>query len=38
LNIQNVFDRDNALPSVWDAEGAIPQQGINGTVGLDWKF
>jgi len=38
FHVQNIFDQNNALPSVWNSEGGITQFGINATAGVHITF
>jgi len=36
INVKNVFDHDNTFPSIWSAEGGIPD--INRLVSVGFKY
>lgn len=38
MNIQNIFDKDNALPSYYESQGGLPDYGLLGKVTLDYQF
>jgi len=38
MDIANIFDRENYLPSVWLVENGIPQESINLTLGFSINF
>lgn len=38
LNIRNLFDRDNMLPSIQNSENGIPDESFNISAGADYLF
>jgi outer membrane receptor for ferrienterochelin and colicin len=38
LDILNILDRDNAIPSLWNADSPVPDTGITGSLGVSYKF
>jgi len=38
LDIRNLFDKDNTIPSLYNAEGGLPDRGISASVGVKWQI
>jgi outer membrane cobalamin receptor len=38
LSVRNLLDRELRVPSIWDAESGVPEQGIRFSLGLKMKF
>jgi outer membrane receptor protein involved in Fe transport len=38
LTARNLFDRKNSSPGIWNAEGGIPDEPINVSLGMRWSF
>lgn len=38
LDIRNLFDRDNIAPSLYNAEGGIPDEGVSARLGGEWRW
>jgi outer membrane receptor protein involved in Fe transport len=38
LTARNLFDRKNHLPGIWNAEGGIPDEPFNVSLGVRWRF
>jgi len=38
ITVKNLLDRDILVPSIWDSETGVPEQGIKLSMGLKLKF
>ena len=38
MNIRNLFDRDNFLPSMWGAENGVPEAGVSATLRVSYQM
>ena len=38
LNVKNIFNRENYLPSIWSSEGGIPEAGISTMLLISYKL
>lgn len=38
LDLRNLFDRDNSLPSLLNAEGGVPDESLNLSIGMRYRF
>lgn len=38
LDIRNLFDRQNIVPSLYNAEGGIPDEGLSARLGSEWQW